>query len=252
MTTPTKEPTNERLDEILRYHESGVATPDESKELADQFRRMRDENQTLRVIFPRILERLKSGACAPDCSLEFLARIPDEVGGVTDKLRADLLSWQGNCQRMADQHGELSKELGQALSDLAARDALCAELREALEIIRDYGMTATKEAIVEACVNALAKTPESCVAEIARLRSLACDYALLADSQRVLFEKKEAEADALRAELARLREGEAKAIARASEWADIAGRHGAEADALRAKLAEKQAEHSELHRYLLK
>lgn len=45
------------------------------------------ENARLRSIFPKILEALQSGACAPDCSIEFLEMIPNEVAGVMRKLR---------------------------------------------------------------------------------------------------------------------------------------------------------------------
>jgi hypothetical protein len=41
--------------------------------------RLKIENARLRAIFPKILEALKSGGCSPDCSVEFMEMIPDEV-----------------------------------------------------------------------------------------------------------------------------------------------------------------------------
>jgi len=67
-----------------------------------------------------------------------------EVAGMSESLRtraetaeANALSWQGNCQRMADQHGELSRELGQAEAKIdalvAAGDAMHAVLKRDAE-----------------------------------------------------------------------------------------------------------------------
>ncbi len=53
----------------------------------DEMRRIESENARLRAIFPRILEALQSGACTPDCSVEFLEMIPNEVAGIMRKLR---------------------------------------------------------------------------------------------------------------------------------------------------------------------
>lgn len=50
----------------------------------------------LRAIFPEVLRRLRSGACAPDCSPEFLEQIPNEVGAVTDALRARVAELERN------------------------------------------------------------------------------------------------------------------------------------------------------------
>jgi hypothetical protein len=54
---------------------------------ADFARELESENARLRAIFPRILEALQSGACTPDCSVEFLEMIPNEVAGIMRKLR---------------------------------------------------------------------------------------------------------------------------------------------------------------------
>jgi len=42
-------------------------------------RELERENARLRAIFPKILEALRSGACSPECSVEFMEQIPDEV-----------------------------------------------------------------------------------------------------------------------------------------------------------------------------
>jgi hypothetical protein len=55
--------------------------------MGDQYKELERENARLRAIFPRILEALQSGACAPDCSVEFFEMIPNEVAGVMRKLR---------------------------------------------------------------------------------------------------------------------------------------------------------------------
>ncbi len=48
--------------------------------------RLELENARLRAIFPKILEALQSGACSPDCSIEFMQQIPDEVRLVVGRL----------------------------------------------------------------------------------------------------------------------------------------------------------------------
>jgi hypothetical protein len=71
------------------------------------------ERDALRAIFPEILRRLRSGACAPDCSVEFLRHIPDEVGLVADALRArvaELTKWE-----------ERARERTQLCNDLLCR-----------------------------------------------------------------------------------------------------------------------------------
>ena len=47
------------------------------------------ENRKLRAIFPKILEALGSGACSPDCSINFLQEIPGEVRAVVAKLKVN-------------------------------------------------------------------------------------------------------------------------------------------------------------------
>lgn len=135
-TDPTPAQVDEALENWSGDPESRGADYVSASVLAAEVRRLRAETESLRAIFPRILAALKSGACSPDCSLEFLAWIPDEVGGVTDHLRADLLSWQGNCQRMADQHGDLSKELGEAVSRAEQAEAKIAALVSAGDAMR--------------------------------------------------------------------------------------------------------------------
>lgn len=51
-------------------------------------RELERENAKLRAIFPRILDALQSGACSPDCSVEFMGQIPAEVAGVVRKLKS--------------------------------------------------------------------------------------------------------------------------------------------------------------------
>ena len=46
----------------------------------------------LRAIFPKILEALESGACAAECSEEFLEAIPEEVRLVVSKLKRERLA----------------------------------------------------------------------------------------------------------------------------------------------------------------
>jgi hypothetical protein len=48
-------------------------------EYHERVKELEDENARLRAIFPRILVALKSGACSPTCSIEFMEQIPDEV-----------------------------------------------------------------------------------------------------------------------------------------------------------------------------
>ena len=43
----------------------------------------------LRAILPKILLSLESGACSPDCSLEFLELIPTEARLVVESLRRE-------------------------------------------------------------------------------------------------------------------------------------------------------------------
>jgi DNA-directed RNA polymerase alpha subunit len=47
------------------------------------------ERDSLRLIFPKILEALGNGSgCTPDASIEFLRWIPDEVASVVRRLRS--------------------------------------------------------------------------------------------------------------------------------------------------------------------
>jgi hypothetical protein len=52
-------------------------------------RTLERETNELRAIFPKILQSLESGACADDCSIEFLKHIPSEVASVTSKIRRE-------------------------------------------------------------------------------------------------------------------------------------------------------------------
>jgi hypothetical protein len=62
----------------------------------------RAENATLRTIFPRILDQLKSGACSKDASVEFLQYIPCEVGAVVRRLETDLASTREIAEKLAE------------------------------------------------------------------------------------------------------------------------------------------------------
>ena len=52
------------------------------------------ECNDLRDIFPRILEALKSGACASTCSVDFLREIPREVRLVRQRLERERNEWK--------------------------------------------------------------------------------------------------------------------------------------------------------------
>lgn len=64
--------------------------------LKARIEKLEHEIVRLRAIFPEVLRRLGSGACAPDCSVEFLSQIPNEVGLVTDALRARIAELKKN------------------------------------------------------------------------------------------------------------------------------------------------------------
>lgn len=72
------------------------------------------------VDFARELEReLNEWKERAENALGALSRSLDLLDDTKNKLneaRAESLAWQGNCERMAEQHAELSKELGEARS----------------------------------------------------------------------------------------------------------------------------------------
>jgi hypothetical protein len=62
--------------DAVKYHARGQF---QDVVAADFARTLERENARLRAIFPKILEALQSGACSPDCSIEFMQQIPNEV-----------------------------------------------------------------------------------------------------------------------------------------------------------------------------
>ncbi len=81
----------ERNGNAREYLESALSPAETRSVIAG----LREDNKKLRAIFPEILKRLKSGGCAPECSIEFLAMIADEVGLVTEELRARVAELEG-------------------------------------------------------------------------------------------------------------------------------------------------------------
>jgi hypothetical protein len=81
------------ISDFMTIHKNVIAnwdnTGDHPRDVVfySDFIQLERENARLRAIFPRLLEALQSGACAPDCSAEFFEMIPNEVAGVMRKLR---------------------------------------------------------------------------------------------------------------------------------------------------------------------
>lgn len=89
------------------------------------------ENIQLRAIFPKILESLKSGACSPECSVEFLGEIPKEVRLVKEKMKS--LERRAIAAEAAFDAQKAGHQLtAKMLSDSQAK---LSEAREALESI---------------------------------------------------------------------------------------------------------------------
>lgn len=57
------------------------------------------EVDRLRAIFPKILESLQSGGCSPDCSVEFMEMIPNEVALAMAKMKRERDKWKAECKR---------------------------------------------------------------------------------------------------------------------------------------------------------
>ena len=68
--------------------------------MGDFARNLERECNDLRAIFPRILEALDSGACASNCSVDFLREIPREVGLVRQRLERERDSYEEALRRI--------------------------------------------------------------------------------------------------------------------------------------------------------
>ncbi len=59
--------------------------------LADEVRRLRKENESLRAVFPDVLTALGNGSgCTPTVSIDFIRDIPKEISLVIGQLRAEI------------------------------------------------------------------------------------------------------------------------------------------------------------------
>ena len=112
----------------------------------------------LRAIFPEVLSRLGSGACAPDCSIEFLLQIPNEVGLVVDELKRETSTLRNDKADAIRALTDLRQELLKFMQDHAKGALYVEHLKARIEEL---------EKIVSSCLRELpvgyvpAHTPES-------------------------------------------------------------------------------------------